>query len=87
MTKQELRALAEQAAREKEITHILPGDRALTEREMYLKAHANEREKQEARIEHQLRHPRPARHRQERITIVTDHCGREFYRNEEGEWL
>jgi hypothetical protein len=23
----------------------------------------------------------------DRVTIVTDHCGREFYRNSAGEWL
>lgn len=27
------------------------------------------------------------RYSRERITVVTDHCGREFYRNEAGEWL
>lgn len=26
-------------------------------------------------------------YRETRITVVTDHCGREHYKNEEGEWL
>ena len=33
------------------------------------------------------RQQRREQEERERITIVTDHAGREFYRNAEGEWL
>ena len=32
-------------------------------------------------------HPERYEERDDRITVVTDHAGREFYKNAEGEWL
>ena len=78
MTIEEMKA--QFAARGGTVTKVAEGERTLKPREMYMRTFANDekRERYEAR----------KRDRDEpRITVVTDHAGREFYRNEAGEWL
>jgi hypothetical protein len=85
MTKQELAAFVAQATTEFEgkVKRIAAGDRSLTERQVYTQAHASDAFKaREAK-----REARRQEREDDRITVVTDHCGREFLKNSAGEWL
>lgn len=60
------------------VTRIESGKRTKTGRELYLAVRGLEEPK--VLME-------DARNIKQRIEMVTDHAGREFYRNAEGEWL
>lgn len=67
------------AERGGQTTKVAAGERALTPREVYMKTFANDEKRGRYYARRQEREPR--------ITVVLDHLGREFYRNEAGEWL
>lgn len=64
-----------------EIKRVPCGKRAMSEREIYLAAHASAEEVRLARVEKAFAQPAP------QVRVITDHAGREFYLNEQGEWL
>lgn len=86
MTKSQLRALATQAALSHNPTRIAIGLRSIDEHEMQLAL----REDRRARLASEIVAKRRTERDQEdddRVTVVTDHCGREHIRNSQGEWL
>jgi hypothetical protein len=90
MTKAELRALAQQAITQKEVVKVAEAPRksnqelVKTEAERFFERVGKLKEKKE--VQRTRRWEREMCDR-EGVTVVTDHCGREFYKNEAGEWL
>ena len=56
------------------VKKITEGERTTTERQMYHKVRG-------------LTPPRPVQETKPGLRVVIDHAGREFYMNEEGEWI
>lgn len=79
---QDAALLAAFLAKGKTAKQIAENTRTMTEREIYL---ANRGIKPDKSINNGK--PIDQDDKPMRVHIVTDHCGREFYRNDKGEWL
>jgi hypothetical protein len=96
MTKADLRALAEQAAQSVPVTkvpdakYVPHSELAKTGAERFFERKCTSAPKKREPTAYEVREFGTVEWQPEednRITVVTDHCGREFYKNADGEWL